>query len=75
MPSVTPANGKAINSAILNPLIYPCEYRIFSARSCNQRGERPVSSTELMGGGKKSAGLAAGFPRGLFISPPVRAAF
>ncbi len=45
---------------------------ILSVRSCNQSGDNPVSSTELMGGGEKGAVLAAGgLPRGLLMTPLV----
>src|SRR5688572_12081713 len=70
IPSVTPAKGKAISSAILKPLIYPCEYRILRVRSCNHSAERPVSSTELMGGGENGPGPTDGFTRGFVITTP-----
>jgi hypothetical protein len=49
--------------------MYPSEYRIFRARSCSHSTDRPVSSTELIGGGVNNE-FTDGLTRGLFITPP-----
>jgi len=34
--------------------MYPWKYNIFKAKSCNHKGERPVSSIREMPGGEKA---------------------
>jgi hypothetical protein len=46
--------------------MYPWKYKIFKAKSCNHRGERPVSSIRAIPGGVKAfIGPVAGNGAGL----------